>query len=224
MKLPSAAALVFAALLLLPLSSFAADAPAGSAPGGAAPTPGTSPTPGAGNDNGAADLPVNPYLAGEQLIGLAAGLHIPTFLLPVTDHGASNLDLGISFTFSYQYFVSRGFGIGGSISGTDNGTIGGNSVFTAPLGVTASYWWAKLPFEFSVLSEAGAYLMHYNNSNVIDPFAKAGAGIYWRAVASWSFGLQAYFWLIPEIHYGSYADLTQYGGFVETSLAAIYHL
>ena len=36
--------------------------------------------------------------------------------------------------------------------------------------------------------------------------------------------VEAYFWLIPEIHYGSYADLTQYGGFVKTSLAAIYHL
>ncbi len=105
-----------------------------------------------------------------------------------------------------------------------DGTIGGLTVFTAPLGISASYWWAKLPFEFSLLVEAGGYIMYYNNNSVIDPFAKAGAGVYWRATASWSIGILAYYWFIPEIHYGAYADLTQYGGFLEPSVAAVYHL
>lgn len=217
MKPHSAAALVFAALLFLPLPSFAADAP------GSSPSPG-----GSGPDNGAdatvADTPVNPYLPGEQTIGLATGFHIPVFLLPVTGGGASNLNLGGSISFSYQYFISRGFGLGGSISGALNGTIGGLTVFTAPLGVSASYWWAKLPFEFALLGEAGGYLTHYNNNSFIGPFGKAGGGAYWRATASWSIGLQAYFWFVPELHYGAYADLSQYGGFVETSVAAVYHL
>jgi len=219
MKPHSAAVLALAALLLLPLAGLAADSPDPAA----GPAPNSPPA--------SSDSPVleeaqaSPYLPGEQLLGLSAGLQIPVFLEPVTGHGKSNLQLGGSFGFSYQYFVARSFAIGGNIAGAFNGTIGGATVFVAPLGATASYWWTRLPFEASVLLETGAYLMRYNNSGIIDPFAKAGGGVYWRAAPSWSLGIQAYLWFVPEIHYGSYSpSLNQYGGFVETSIAAIYHL
>jgi hypothetical protein len=218
MKPRSAAALAIAALFLLPMSVFAAD----SAPPAQAEAP-TSPADGAAGPS-STDSPVNPYVAGEQLIGLSAGFQIPVFLLPTSGGGVGNLGLGGSFSFSYQYFVSRGLALGGNIAGAFNGTIGGSSIFIAPLGFTTSYWWSSLPFEFSVLGEAGAYLMRYNGNGIIDPFAKAGGGAYWRATSSWSLGLQAYLWFVPEIHYGSYATLSQYAGFVETSITAVYHL
>jgi hypothetical protein len=105
-----------------------------------------------------------------------------------------------------------------------NSTIGGSSIFTLPLGVTASYWWAKLPFEFTLGAEAGAYMMRENGQGIFDPFAKTGGGIYWLISPSWGIGLQTNLWFVPEIHYGTYSSLSQYGGFVETSLAAVYHL
>lgn len=213
MKPHSAAALAVAALLLLPVALLAADSPD---PIASAPETPSGPN--------SVDAPTSPFLPGEQLIGLSAGFHIPVFLAPETGGGVGNLTLGGSFAFSYQYFVVRGLAIGGNIAGAFNGTIGGKSVFVAPLGVTAAYWWTKLPFEFSVLGEGGAYLMRYNGSGIVDPFAKAGAAAYWRATASWSLGLQAYLWFVPELHYGSHADLSQYAGFVETSIAAVYHL
>jgi hypothetical protein len=209
MKLPSAAALAIAALLLCPIAALA-QSPS------AAPEDPAEPA--------LAEAPVNPFLPGEQLIGLSAGFQIPVFLEPKTGGGVDNLGLGGSFSFSYQYFLARGLSIGGNLAGAFNGTIGGSSVFTAPLGVTASYWWAKLPFEFTLLGEAGGFLMRYNGEGMIDPFFKLGGGAYWRATSSWSIGLQAFFWLVPEIHYGDYASLSQYGGFVETSVCAVYHL
>jgi hypothetical protein len=216
MKPHSAAALAIAALLLLPLPSFAAGAP------GAAPSPASPPDTGSGAS--AADASENPYLPGDQTIGLSAGLHIPAFFVPSTEGGIGNLDLGGSFSFSYQYFVLRGFAVGGNLAGAFNSTIGGLSLFVAPLGATAAYWWSRLPFEFSLEGELGAYLMRYNNYGMIDPFAKAGGGAYWRITGSWSIGLQAFLWFVPEIHYGSSASLSDYGGFVETSVAAVYHL
>ncbi len=218
MKPHSAATLVLAALLLLPISPLAADSPGGDKN----PSPGSGPN--IGSDTSDAIGSVNPFLPGEQTIGLAAGLQIPAFLLPSEGGGIGNLKLGGSFSFSYQYFIARGLGIGGNIAGAFNPTIGGLWLFTAPLGFTAAYWWAKLPFEFSLLGEAGGYLMRYNNYGMIDPFAKAGCGAYWRATPSWSIGLQAYFWFVPEIHYGGSSDLSAYAGFVETSLAAVYHI
>jgi hypothetical protein len=218
MKPHSAAALAVAALLLLSLPSFAADAP------GAAKSPSPGSPPDTGSGASGAQYSSNPYLPGDQMIGLAAGLHIPLFLAPSMEGGVGNLDLGGSFTFSYQYFVLRGLSVGGSLAGAFNSTIGGLSLFVAPLGATAAYWWARLPFEFTVGGEAGAYLMRYNNYGMIDPFAKAGGGAFWRATPGWSFGLQAYLWFVPEIHYGDSSNLSEYGGFVETSIAAVYHI
>lgn len=218
MKPRSAAALVIAALFLLPFAAYAAD----QAPPAPAEAP-SSPADGAAGP-GSSESPVNPFVPGEQLIGLSAGLNIPVFLLPQSGGGVGNLGLGGSFSFSYQYFVLRGLSLGGNIAGDFNGTIGGSSVFIAPLGFTTSYWWSVLPFEFSALFEAGAYLMRYNGNGIVDPFAKLGGGAYWRATSSWSLGLQAYLWFVPEIHYGSYTKLSQYAGFVETSITAVYHL
>ena len=224
MKPHSAAALAIAALLLLPLSSLAAQAGSDAPAAAQGPSQGADQSPSPGSDASSVDAPVNPYLPGEQTIGLAAGFHIPAFLAPSMGGGVGNLHLGGSFSFSYQYFVLRGLGLGGTISGAFNGTEGGLSVFTAPLGFTASYWWSKLPFEFAVLGEAGGYLMRYNNNGIIDPFAKVGGGAYWRVTAGWSIGLQAFLWFVPEIHYGASAGLSEYAGFVETSIAAVYHI
>ena len=214
------------ALLLVPLCGLSAEgrlAPQSDNPVTVDPAPGDEAPAEAAPQNDR----TSPFLPGEQTVGLALGAMFPAFILPQTGAGTNNLWTGGSFSFSYQYFVANGFAIGGNIAGAFNGTIGGLSVFTAPLGFTAAYWWTKMPLEFCVLAEAGGYLMRYSTSpskGVIDPFAKAGAGAYWRVSPGWSLGIQANLWFVPEIHYGEYAGLTQYAGFVETSLAAVYHL
>jgi hypothetical protein len=229
MKLHSAAVLA-AALLLLPLAAFA-DGASGAQPGDAqagdsqqGTAQGKAPVAAPSDGSAAESTDSNPFLPGEQTIGLSAGLHIPAFVAPVTGGGVKNIDLGGSFSFSYQYFVARGWAVGGNVAAAFNSTIGGSSIFTLPIGATGAYWWAKLPFEFTLGGEAGAYMMRENGKGMFGPFAKAGGGAYWRISPSWGVGLQANLWFVPEIHYGAYSSLSQYGGFVETSLAAVYHL
>jgi hypothetical protein len=227
MKLSSAAILV-AALIILPLPVLAADNPlvrlddpsqqASSA------DEVTEETPEDGDAEEEVITSMNPFLPGEQTIGISAGLQIPAFLLPKTGEGASNLKLGGSFGFSYQYFLYRGFALGGDLSASYNTTISGLSVFILPLGVTASYWWTKLPFEFQIFGEAGVYMMRENHQGIIDPMAKFGVGAYWRLSSGWAVGLRPTFWFIPELHYGEYKSLTQYGGFVDAALTAVYHM
>jgi hypothetical protein len=224
MKLQSAAVLA-AALLLLPLAAFA-EGDSTAAPSDSQQGAPQADAPNLPTDGTASDIlqPNSPFLPGEQTIGLAAGAFIPVFLSPVTNNGVKNIDIGGLFSFSYQYFVARGWSVGGDITAALNYTIGGSSLFTLPLGATVSYWWTKLPLEFSVLAEAGVYMMRYNSEGMFDPFAKAGASAYWRITPSWGVGLQANFWFIPEIHYGDSSSLSQYAGYVETALAAVYHL
>jgi hypothetical protein len=220
MKLNSAAALA-AALFLLPFAAFAADgsaAPPGNAPNNGAPS---APADGAADTTQTSDTPFQP---GDQTFSFGAGLQIPAFILPASGGGVSNLDLGGSLSFYYQYFIAPSLALGGNLSGSYSGTIGDSSVFIVPIGATISYWWTKLPFEFSVLGEIGGYIIRYNSDGIISPFAKAGGGAYYRLTPSWSVGLQAYFWFLPEIHYGNYTNLDAFAGIIETSIGAIYHL
>ena len=168
----------------------------------------------------------NPFRRGDQTIALGAGLQIPLFIAPAAAGATADttLLLGGAFSFQYQYFVSTGIAIGGTIAGAFNGTIGGRSVFVAPLSFRTAYWWSILPFEFCAGGELGAYLVRLDGNGVIGPFAKAGGGAFWKTSSAWSLGLQSYFWLVPEIHTGAYADLTRWTGFMEVSLAAVYHL
>jgi hypothetical protein len=211
MKHLSAAVLFAALIFLVPLAAYSQDA--GAQP--EAPTDGT---------DIAVETPVNPFLRGEQTLQINAGLQFPAFLAPLVDQGVDNLKLGGGFSFSYQYFLSRGFAVGGSIAGAFNGTIGGLTVFVAPVGVTAGYWWSSMPFEFCAIGELGGYIMRYNQKGMLGPYAKIGGGALWRVTSSWSLGLQSFLWFVPEIHYGNYAGLSQYSGYVETSVAAVYHL
>ena len=191
-------------------------------------TDGASPAEGAP----AGDLPEgtdfgspNPFEKGTQTIGISAGLQAPLFTFggdaSTTD---DKLKLGGLFAFQYQNFVAPGLALGGTISGAFNGTIGGRSLFIAPLSFRTAYWWSLLPFELCVGVEAGGYLMRLEGKGMLGPFAKAGGGAYWRSSPSWSLGLQTYYWLVPEIHTGDYADLTRFGNFLEVGLSAVYHL
>jgi hypothetical protein len=169
-------------------------------------------------------LSENPFLPGEQTISLSAGVQIPSFILPETADEAGKIQVGGVFSFTYQYFLIRGLALGGTLAGAFNGTIGGRSLFVSPLAFRTAYWWALMPFEFCVAAEAGAFLMRLDADGILGPFARAGGGAFWRSGGAWSLGLQSYFWLVPEVHGGEYADLTRTAGFVEVSLSAVYHL
>lgn len=169
---------------------------------------------------------MSPFLPGEQTIAIGAGTQIPLFITPgeTTTNKETNLSVGGAFSFSYQYFILRGLAIGGTIGGAFNGTIGGLSLFVAPLAFTTAYWWTLAPFEFDVGAAVGGYLSRHDSDGMLGPFAKVGGGAYWRSASAWSLGLQTYFWLVPELHSGSYTALNRTAGFLEVGVSALYHL
>lgn len=166
------------------------------------------------------------HMKGGQAISLNAGVQVPLFVLPASA-GATDpypLGVGTSFGLSYQYFVADRISVGGSFTGAFNGTVGGRSLFMAPIAFKASYWWGASPMEYSASIDAGAAILRLSGNGMITPFAKAGMGAYYQVNGSWSLGGQAFWWFIPEIHTGSYANLTRYANIAEISAGAIYHL
>lgn len=161
---------------------------------------------------------------GSQLISLNAGADIPLFIL--TDSFAfeqANLGVGASFTLGYQYFIANRLTIGGSLCGAFNGTIGGRTLFVAPIAFKLGYWWGKGTMEYNVGADLGLSILRLSGDGVISPFTKLGGGAYAQVSEAWSLGGLVYWWLIPEIHLGSNSDLTRYGNFLEVSLSALYH-
>lgn len=162
---------------------------------------------------------------GSQLISISAGGGIPLFILPAspTPGDAYPLNLGASLNIGYQYFVANRLSIGGALSGAFNGTVGGRNLFMAPLSFRAGYWFGKGSFEGSLGADLGFAIMRLSGNGVISPFTKAGGAAYFQVSEAWSLGGQVYWWLIPELHYGTESAYTRYGNFLEISLGAVYH-
>lgn len=224
MKRSTAAAVGLAALLCCAASPFAGAQTAGSS----SPLAGASAAP-AGSDE--AQPLYAPFVRGDQTLSLAAGVDIPLFLkVPAKSSSAtpSTLYSGGLFSFSYQYFLERGLAIGGTIDGAFNSTIAGRTLFVAPLSFRVAYWWDLSLFEVCAAVEGGAYLMSLDSGGTaevaVDPFAKAGGGIYYRISRGWSLGLQTYLWFLPEIKTAGDTSLDGYAGFLEVAIGAFYHL
>lgn len=162
---------------------------------------------------------------GSQIISLTTGAEIPLFILPDDAEATESTPLGVgaSFSLGYQYFIANRLTIGGSLCGAFNTTIGGRTLFIAPVSAKLAYWWGKQPIEYSASLDLGASVLRLSGDGMITPFAKLGGGAYYQLSEAWSLGGMVYGWFIPEIHLGSYSDLTRYGTFLEISLGAVYH-
>lgn len=162
---------------------------------------------------------------GSQLIELSTGVQAPLFIIPkdISATESSTLGFGASFSLRYQYFVANSVSVGGTLGGAFNGTIAGRSLFLAPISLHAGYWWGTAPMEYTAGIDLGMNVLRLSGKGMITPFAKLGGGVFRQISEAWSLGGQAYWWLVPEIHTGAYADLTRYGNFMEISFSAVYH-
>lgn len=53
---------------------------------------------------------------------------------------------------------------------------------------------------------------------------RPGFGAYWDYTTSWAFGVNLYYWWIPQIYTSTaLADQTRYGNFLTITLSALYH-
>jgi hypothetical protein len=162
---------------------------------------------------------------GSQAILLAVGVNVPLFILPADAQATQNNTLGVgaAFGLQYQYFLFDHVSLGGSLFGSFATTLAGQSLFVAPISAHAAYWWGGAPMEYTAGLDLGMTVMRLSGDGMLTPFAKLGAGAYYKLDSSWSLGGQANVWFIPELHVGDYSNLTRYGAFLDVSVSAVYH-
>ena len=162
---------------------------------------------------------------GDQSITILAGGFIPLFVLD--NNGAllsdSNMNPGASFGVQYRYMLGRHIGIGASIAGSFVTTLGGGTLFLAPIGASVAWIGGGDPLEYEFSTELGMNIMRLYGNGLIEPYAKVGAGLSRYVGSSWSIGTKVNWCFIPEFHLGSSSNLNRYANFLEFSIGAVYH-
>jgi opacity protein-like surface antigen len=162
---------------------------------------------------------------GDQSITILAGGFIPLFVLDSTGAliSPSNMYPGASFDVQYRYMLGNHIGVGGSISGSFVTTIGGGTLFFAPIGATAAWIGGGDPLEYEFSTELGMNIMRLYGNGLIEPYAKLGAGLSRYVTSTWGIGAKVSWCFFPEFHFGTYSSLNSYANFLEFSIGASYH-
>lgn len=162
---------------------------------------------------------------GDQSITIQAGGFVPLFVLDSTGAliPSSNMYPGASFDVQYRYMLDNHIGLGGSISGSFVTTIGGGTLFFAPIGATVAWVGGGDPLEYEVFAELGMNIIRLYGNGLIEPYAKLGAGVSHYVALAWDIGLKVAWCFFPEFHLGTYSNLNSYANFLEFSIGASYH-
>lgn len=177
----------------------------------------------------AQDTTPSPYIPsikkGDQSISIMAGGFIPLFVLDATGSpiATPNMSPGAAFGMQYRYMTSKNIGFGASIAGSFVTTIGGGTLFLAPIGAFAAWVSGSDPLELEISTELGMNIIRLYGNGIISPYAKLGALLSRYISSSWSLGVKANWWFVPEVHLGAYSALNSYANFMEISVAAVYH-
>ncbi len=180
---------------------------------------------------------VDLYSLGDQTFSIDAGTILPLFILANDDGavdglgkltavgGFSKLTVGAVGSLRWGVFINNEMNLGVDL--------GGMFAFTqlervlVMLPVTGMYTYAIrfYPFELLLHAGLGVNFTKLEEDLYIGPILKPGASFYWNYSGEWSFGLQAEYWFVPEIYFGTKvpAEHTAFGNFLGITLAVLYH-
>ena len=158
------------------------------------------------------------YGRGDQFLKISLQPVIPL-------NFGQNLIFGGGAELSYYRFLTPQLALGGEISAIFNATIGGNVLTTIPLTFGATYQFLWDRFEFPLNLGVGiCYTSCQNNSYFPGLVVRSGAGAFFRASESWSFGLTvAYMWQPEWTKDDDGNTVYDQGHFLMPTISARYH-
>jgi hypothetical protein len=164
---------------------------------------------------------------GDQTLGINLGLFVPLFFSGSPDgYEAANLSLGGVGSLRWESYLNNEWKVGAELGGSFSFTPNGRALFLVPISARGSYIFNAYPWEFPVTVGAGINFASLDELVKVDPFVKAGGGAYWNFSTQWAFGLDAFWWIIPQVYFSGSpagASETRVGNFLEITLSALYH-
>ncbi len=158
---------------------------------------------------------------GDQNFSLTAGAAIPLFYTGQNGRVKTNITVGGLLSLSYNFFLPLNFFVGAEAGGMFAGTLGKNMIYIVPFGVRAGYQLNLGRFEFPISFMIGGAVQRYLETDYLGLFMKPSLSAFFRATDTWSFGLNASWWIVPQWVKESRKNMT--GHFLEVSLSARFH-
>jgi len=166
------------------------------------------------------------YDLGDNFIMLNVGTMIPLFFQDTSGKTySSNLTPGVQGSLRWISYLNPVLNIGADLNGFV--TFSPNLPYlAASLTGLVSYDLRVDPLLIPLHFGIGATMSSFAENLAIDLTLKAGTSLIWAYDSSWSFGLNLFYWWIPQIYTGPTppASDTRFGNFLEITLSAMYHL
>ncbi len=169
------------------------------------------------------------YDQGTQNFTFALGPRFPLFVLFPSDWEflTGKFDpLGITGSIGWEMFVSENQAFGIEMGYGANQVVDGERFFSVPLLATyRMYPLSSSAVDFPLTLKGG---FSYSRMNALEDqinldFAFApSAGILWRSLPAWSFGLETSWWVLPEWYIRNEPERTGIGNFFSITLTATY--
>ena len=172
----------------------------------------------------------NLYTRGDQIFCISLGLIQPLFFVEQNEgYFNTQMKLGGMGSLAYNYFINSNWFFGAELSGMFSSTVGENIFYIVPIGARIGYQFILGRFEFPVSFMLGFAPQSYNERTYFGLFSKLGGGAFFRFNSDWSFGLNTYFWWVPEWTSKTRdwdrqtSNINIHGFFWEISIGARYH-
>lgn len=161
------------------------------------------------------------YAPGDQAISIQLGMFWPMFHFTF-DPGfkATNLTLGGGGALQWGAYLTESITLSGTVGGVFAFSPNGNILLELPLLAKAEKILTFYPFEVPVSLAAGISFVKYEDIWAVDLVMRPGAGFFWIYNSSWSFGVNAEYWLSTQI--SGTAGQTRVGNFLSVFLSALY--
>jgi len=175
---------------------------------------------------------INQRYQGDQSFSISAGTVIPLFTVLLHDISISEKGAGASKTqltvggvgyLTYNVYLFPNIKLGLQLGGTFEWDINRNLLYMIPLVLRGSYEFRPLgrmtiPLHLGL----GINMASWKEEFEVDFLLKAGFGMYFDWNVEWSFGVDFYYWFVPQLaskdeQYDSIAN------FSDITLAAEYH-
>lgn len=165
---------------------------------------------------------------GDQNFTFKGGAKFPLFLyLPDSDSSFVTDKFtiaGWSGSIGWERMVTSKTALGVELGYSSNRVVSGDRLIQVPIFFTTTWYPLQDQFEIPLSLKTGVVYSSLNDLGeqvYFGPIAAPTAGIQWRALSSWSFGLEASYWFVPELYFGTERrENTAYGNFLTLSFVA----
>ena len=174
------------------------------------------------------DTAIDIYGLGDQVFSIDAGAILPLFILSGDGSavgGFSKLTVGAAGSLRWGTFINNEMTLGVDLGGMFALTKLERVLIMLPVSGMYTYAIRFYPFEVLLQAGVGVNFTKLEDDLYIGPILKPGASFYWNYSGEWSFGLQAEYWFVPEIYFGTNvpAEHTSFGNFLGITLTVLYH-